>query len=116
MTDDNRTGRLARLDRLANTLDTKFRMPVLGIPIGWDSILGLIPGVGDLITLGPGAWIVVEGYRMGARKRVRTRHSCCPSASHRGSTRFSHTVEHADRHYAARRHLNVHKVLAVQYM
>ncbi|KRS13508.1 membrane protein [Roseovarius atlanticus] len=70
MTDDDRTARFARLDRLANTLDSKFRIPVLGIPVGWDSILGLIPGVGDLITLGPGAWIVVEGHRMGARKRV----------------------------------------------
>lgn len=70
MTDDDRTARFARLDRLANTLDSKFRIPVLGIPVGWDSILGLIPGVGDLITLGPGAWIVVEGHWMGARKRV----------------------------------------------
>ncbi len=70
MTDNDRTARLARLDQLANTLDSKFRVPVLGIPVGWDSILGLIPGVGDLITLGPGAWTIVEGHRMGARKRV----------------------------------------------
>lgn len=70
MTDSDHTARLARLDRLANTLDSKFRIPLLGIPVGWDSILGLIPGVGDLITLGPGAWIIVEGHRMGARKRV----------------------------------------------
>lgn len=70
MTDFDHTARLARLDRLANTLDSKFRIPLLGIPVGWDSILGLIPGVGDLITLGPGAWIIVEGHRMGARKRV----------------------------------------------
>ncbi|MEQ8255714.1 MAG: DUF4112 domain-containing protein [Roseovarius confluentis] len=70
MTDSDRTARLARLDRLANTLDSKFRIPLLGIPVGWDSILGLIPGVGDLVTLGPGAWIIVEGHRMGARKRV----------------------------------------------
>ena len=70
MTDFDHTARLARLDRLANTLDSKFRIALLGIPVGWDSILGLIPGVGDLITLGPGAWIIVEGHRMGARKRV----------------------------------------------
>lgn len=70
MTESDHTARLARLDRLANTLDSKFRIPLLGIPVGWDSILGLIPGVGDLVTLGPGAWIIVEGHRMGARKRV----------------------------------------------
>lgn len=65
--------RLGRLERMANTLDTKFRLPVLGIPVGWDSILGLIPGVGDLVTVGPGAWMIVEGQRLGARKRVLAR-------------------------------------------
>ncbi|WP_306127463.1 DUF4112 domain-containing protein [Roseovarius sp. MMSF_3350] len=70
MTAADRTARLDRLDRMARTLDTKFRLPVLGVPVGWDSILGLIPGLGDLVTVGPGAWMILEGHRMGARKRV----------------------------------------------
>lgn len=70
MSQADRDRRLERLERMANTLDTKFRLPVFGIPVGWDSILGLIPGLGDLVTVGPGAWMIVEGHRLGARKRV----------------------------------------------
>lgn len=65
-----RKKRIDRLDRLATTLDSKFRIPVLGIPVGWDSILGLIPGVGDLVTALPGAAMFYEARRMGARKRA----------------------------------------------
>ena len=62
-----RRARIARLDRLADRLDARFT--ILGIPVGWDSILGLIPGVGDLATAGPGVWMIWEGFRMGARRR-----------------------------------------------
>lgn len=37
------------LNRLAILLDSKFPLP-FGWKIGWDGILGLIPGVGDLAT------------------------------------------------------------------
>ncbi len=69
----DRERRLARLERMANTLDTKFRLPLVGIPVGWDSILGLVPGIGDLVTVGPGAWTIIEGHRLGARKRALAR-------------------------------------------
>src|SRR6056297_2972123 len=65
---DARRNRIARLDRLATKLDARFR--ILGIPVGWDSILGLIPGVGDLATALPGAAMFYEARRMGARKRA----------------------------------------------
>ena len=39
---------LAIADRLAESLDSKFS--VAGIRFGWDSIVGLVPGVGDLAT------------------------------------------------------------------
>ncbi len=63
-----RRDRIARLDRLADTLDTRFR--VLGIPVGWDSIIGLVPGLGDLVTAGPGIIMFYEANRIGARKRA----------------------------------------------
>ncbi|WP_299046441.1 DUF4112 domain-containing protein [uncultured Tateyamaria sp.] len=66
-----RRDRVARLDRLATALDARFR--VFGIPVGWDSILGLIPGVGDVATALPGAAMFYEARRMGARRRARTR-------------------------------------------
>lgn len=65
-----RRARIARLDRLADALDTRFRIPGLGLRVGWDSILGLIPGLGDLVTAGPGAVMLYEAHRMGARKRA----------------------------------------------
>ena len=41
---------LARARRLAELLDAKFKIG--GIEFGWDSVLGLIPGVGDVATAG----------------------------------------------------------------
>lgn len=67
----DREKRLARLDRMANALDSKFRL--FGISFGWDSLLGLIPGVGAVATALPGAVMIAEAARLGARKRVLTR-------------------------------------------
>ena len=67
---DPRQKRLARLTRIAERLDGRFRLPGTGIRFGWDSILGLVPGVGDLVTTGPSLWMIYEGWQMGARKRV----------------------------------------------
>ncbi|MFW5654132.1 MAG: DUF4112 domain-containing protein [Roseicyclus sp.] len=63
--------RLARLDRLADQLDARFKL--FGIRFGWDGILGLIPGIGDLATTLPGVYIIAEAARMGARRHVLAR-------------------------------------------
>lgn len=68
-----RRDRVARLGRLADKLDTRFRIPGLGLRVGWDSILGLIPGVGDVATAVPGALMIYEAGRMGARRRAMAR-------------------------------------------
>ncbi|MCK0150063.1 DUF4112 domain-containing protein [Marivita sp. S6314] len=65
--------RLKRLERIANGLDSAFRIPGTRFRFGWDSMLGLIPGVGDVATLLPGAYIIVEAWRLGARKRTLAR-------------------------------------------
>ncbi len=62
---------LDKYDRWAKALDAKFK--VFGIPVGWDSILGLIPGVGDAVTVGPSALMMHAGYRAGVRKRALAR-------------------------------------------
>ena len=59
------------LDNLANWLDSKFS--IFGIRFGVDSILGLVPGIGDLAGLGLSSYILVQGFRMGARKRTLAR-------------------------------------------
>ncbi|MGR3512030.1 MAG: DUF4112 domain-containing protein [Paracoccaceae bacterium] len=68
-----RRARIARYERLADALDSRFRIPGLGLRVGWDSILGLVPGVGDVVTAGPGAAMILEGVRLGARKRALVR-------------------------------------------
>jgi hypothetical protein len=63
--------RLDRLERLAHNLDSRYS--VLGIRFGWDSILGLVPGLGDLATLGPAGFILLEAHRMGAPTSLKAR-------------------------------------------
>lgn len=58
--------RLAHLDRVAGTMDSLFRIPVLGIRVGADSIVGLVPGLGDAVTLLPAGYIVVQCAKLGA--------------------------------------------------
>ena len=41
---------LAHLERLADLLDTRWRIPGLGIPIGIDGIASIVPVVGDSAT------------------------------------------------------------------
>ena len=36
---------LAHLERLADLLDTRWRIPILGIPIGLDGIASIVPVV-----------------------------------------------------------------------
>ncbi|WP_369426448.1 DUF4112 domain-containing protein [Pelagicoccus sp. SDUM812002] len=44
---------LARLDKMARFYDSAFKIPGTRFRMGWDSIFGLIPGVGDLIGVAP---------------------------------------------------------------
>lgn len=57
-----------QLDKLSHWLDTRFRL--FGVRFGVDSMLGLVPGVGDLVGMGLSAYLVGQAYRMGARKRT----------------------------------------------
>jgi len=56
---------LERLTWLACLLDSRFRIPGTSWRIGWDSLVGLIPGVGDVLSLAPALYIVLQGYRLG---------------------------------------------------
>ena len=68
-----RVNRLDRLERIAARFDSQFRMPLIGVKFGWDSILGLIPGVGDIATTLPSAFMIYEGTKMGVRRRALAR-------------------------------------------
>ncbi len=64
---------LAGLRRYARLLDASVGIPGTSIRMGVDSIVGLIPGVGDAIGFGLSLWIVYRARQLGASRRVLAR-------------------------------------------
>ena len=71
--DADRAARLARLRSLADRMDARFRVPGTGFRFGWDSILGLVPGLGDAVTVLPAVYMIQQAGKMGVRKSVLAR-------------------------------------------
>lgn len=70
---DEHQARAKRIAKVANAFDSKFEVPVVGLKLGYDSILGLIPGVGDAITSLAGGYLIYEAAQAGSRKRILAR-------------------------------------------
>ncbi|MBM3514532.1 MAG: DUF4112 domain-containing protein [Alphaproteobacteria bacterium] len=64
---------IGRLDALARLMDHAFRLPGTQIRFGLDAILGLIPGIGDLVTNMVAGYLVLEGRRLGVSNWDMTR-------------------------------------------
>ena len=62
-----------RLEAMEGVLERMFVIPGINRPVGLDSIVGLIPVVGDLITASMGAWLVWEARNLGMSKWHLTR-------------------------------------------
>lgn len=62
-----------RLERLAWWLDSSLRVPGTGLRIGYDALVGLIPGVGDVAGAAVSAWLVNEARRLGIPRRTLAR-------------------------------------------
>lgn len=62
--------RLRRVRRVASMLDDQFKIPGTRIRWGIDSLVGLLPGAGDLATAAAGLWLIGEAVRMQAPKRL----------------------------------------------
>ncbi len=72
--DDSELDRVERrLERLATALDSAFVVPGLGFRFGADSLLGLVPGVGDAFALGLSGWLILEARRIGAPRTMLAR-------------------------------------------
>ena len=54
-----------RLRRIAKLMDSQVRVPGLGLKIGADAVLGLVPGFGDILTGAIGAYLIYEAQRLG---------------------------------------------------
>lgn len=55
-----------RLERLSTLLDDALRVPGTRWRVGLDSIVGLVPVLGDVVGLAVSGFIVYEGIRIGA--------------------------------------------------
>ena len=55
---------LERLRRWSELLDQAFRIPGTNVRFGWDVIVGLIPGIGELSSPLFGILLLIQAYRM----------------------------------------------------
>lgn len=62
--DQNSKDALRRIEKMADALDSKFKLPGTKIRFGWDSIVGLVPVVGDTITVLPQVYLIYEARRL----------------------------------------------------
>ena len=58
------------VDRIARVMDDAIRVPGTNFRLGWDGILGFIPGIGDIVTLTSQLYLVSQALRVGMRKRI----------------------------------------------
>lgn len=59
-----------RMEKLAWLLDGVIRVPGTRFRFGLDSLIGLLPGVGDIAGMLLGAGILYQGVRVGAPRNV----------------------------------------------
>lgn len=56
---------IARMRFVARVLDDAVRVPVVGVRVGLDSVLGVAPVAGDVVTGALSLYLVVESARLG---------------------------------------------------
>ncbi len=61
------------IERLVEATDSRFRVPGTSYRFGYDAILGLVPGIGDLVGLLVGAGVVFAAVRIRASRAVISR-------------------------------------------
>jgi len=61
----DRAGRIEFLRQWSRLLDSAYRVPGTSIRFGWDPIVGLVPGVGDVATASFALAILYHAYRLG---------------------------------------------------
>jgi hypothetical protein len=60
------SSRAERMAQLATLMDAAIVIPGTNIRFGADAVIGLVPGIGDLVTAGVSCLIILEARRMGA--------------------------------------------------
>jgi hypothetical protein len=68
--DGSRRAILKQVNTLAWLLDNSIHIPVINYRTGFDPLIGLIPGFGDIAGLIVAAYIVLQGVRLGAPQAI----------------------------------------------
>lgn len=61
---------LRRMDVVAHVLDTAFAIPGTKQRVGIDAIIGLVPGIGDLVTTVLSSYVIWEARQLGLPRHV----------------------------------------------
>lgn len=61
---------LARLERFSRFTDNSIGLPFTRFKIGVEPLIGLIPGIGDLVGLAMSGYVLMEAYRAGASGKL----------------------------------------------
>ena len=69
----DRTRRIELLRRWSRLMDSAYRVPGTSYRFGWDPIIGLIPGVGDVATSSFAVTILYHANRLGVPRVVLAR-------------------------------------------
>jgi reactive intermediate/imine deaminase len=69
----DRYAAIRRIRGLSRLLDTHWTLPGTRWRFGLDPLLGLVPVVGDVVTLGISVWLLIEARRIGAPGRLMAR-------------------------------------------
>jgi hypothetical protein len=68
---DEHDALLRQLELLERLLDRQFSLA--GFRFGWDSLIGLVPVVGDTLTTGLSGWLIWKAHQLGAPTHVKAR-------------------------------------------
>lgn len=63
------------IESLARLMDSQFDVPGTKLNLGLDTLIGLVPGIGDTIGLAVSGYIVAKAAQLGVRKRTLARMS-----------------------------------------
>lgn len=65
--------RLARIEKFTHLLDNAVTIPGTRFTVGLDPILGLIPGAGDVVSLGISLYLIYEARQLGIPRSTQAR-------------------------------------------
>jgi len=61
---DEFTPHLREIDRIAHLLDARYTIPGTKLRFGWDGLIGLLPVVGDTLTILPQLYLLYKALRL----------------------------------------------------